>query len=81
MELEQMVIHPEFQQKGFGTLLGKRGLEIAQEEKCPIFVIATPMGEKLYEKLGFRKVGSIKARDGKAKCRLAMQEWEPTLPI
>ena len=77
MELEQMVVHPDFQRKRYGTELGEEGLAIAREEGCSIGVIATPMGEKLYESLGFMYEQEVNAEDGEAKCRLMVQIWRP----
>lgn len=75
MELEQMVVHPDFQRQRYGTKLGEKGLGIAREEGRPVWVIATPMGEKLYETLGFARKGRAEAEDGAAKCSLAVQVW------
>jgi len=76
MELEQMVVHPKFQRQGYGTRLGKEGLSIAGEENLAVWVLATPMGEKLYESLGFRHEKSVETVDEDARCSLAVQVWE-----
>ena len=78
MELEQMVVHPNFQRHRYGTKLGEKGLDIARQEGRPVWVLATPMGEKLYETLGFARVTSAEAEDGEAKCSLAVQVWRAT---
>ena len=38
-------------------------------------VIATPMGTKLYESMGFLSVGKAEAVDGEAKCSLTILTW------
>lgn len=75
MELEQMVVHPDFQRQRYGTRLGEDGLRIARKEGRAIWVIATPMGEKLYESLGFIRVSGVEAVDGEARCSLVVQVW------
>ena len=76
MELEQMVVHPRFQRQGYGTKLGMEGLSIAGEEDLAVWVIATPMGEKLYESLGFCHEKNVETVDEDARCNLAVQVWK-----
>ncbi|KAF8462928.1 hypothetical protein BDZ91DRAFT_732689 [Kalaharituber pfeilii] len=80
MELEQMVVHPEFQRQGFGTKLGKFGLKIAEGDNCSVGVLATPEGEKLYSNLDFQRLegcGEVATDDGAERCALAVQIWRP----
>lgn len=53
MELENMAIDPEHFRKGYGRLLCLHGMEVAQEDKVPVGIIAAKLGMKLYEYLGF----------------------------
>lgn len=76
MELEQMVVHPKFQRQGYGTKLGREGLSIAGKEDLAVWVIATPMGVKLYESLGFCHEKNVETVDGDARCSLAVQVWK-----
>lgn len=75
MELEQMVVHPGFWRRRYGTALGEYGLCIARKECRSVGVIATPMGTKLYESMGFLSVGKAEAVDGEAKCSLTILTW------
>ena len=75
MELEQMVVHPNFWRRRYGTALGEYGLYIARKECRSVGVIATPMGEKLYESMGFLSVGKTEAVDGEARCSLTVLIW------
>ena len=75
MELEQMVVHPKFQRQGYGTKLGMEGLSVAGKEDLAVWVIATPMGEKLYESLGFCHEKSVETVDEDTRCSLAVQVW------
>lgn len=70
-----MVVHEDFQRKGLGTRLGRYGLQIAFEENCPVGVIATPMGQKLYSTLGFETLETLTTQDGTSKCTLSVQVW------
>jgi ribosomal protein S18 acetylase RimI-like enzyme len=51
---ESLVIDPSFQGMGLGTTLMKKIMAMATEEKVPICLVASPQGEKLYRKLGFK---------------------------
>lgn len=63
--LNLLCIHQDFQRRGAGTLLVKRGMEIADELGLAVHLEASPAGFGLYRKLGFRQVevGVIKAED------------------
>ncbi|MDR2967136.1 MAG: GNAT family N-acetyltransferase [Methanobacteriaceae archaeon] len=44
----------DHREKGFGALITKKLIEISKENNCStIYLIATDLGKKLYEKLGF----------------------------
>ncbi|MGL4669453.1 MAG: GNAT family N-acetyltransferase, partial [Methanobacteriaceae archaeon] len=46
----------EHRQKGFGKLITKKLIEIGKENNCStIYLIATDLGKKLYEVLGFNE--------------------------
>lgn len=50
---------PEYQGKGAAAAHIKWGLELADEEKLPVFLEAGPVAKTLYLKFGFVVVGEI----------------------
>ncbi|KAG0648669.1 hypothetical protein D0Z07_4627 [Hyphodiscus hymeniophilus] len=59
---QAVIVSPEFQGKGIGRLLMGHVIEKAEQEMVPIGLTASPHGEKLYEKLGFQKLGDFSQR-------------------
>ena len=57
LEIDNLVIHPDFQSKGLGTLLIRQFESIAREHNCPVMVIdsytTNHASHRLYHKLGF----------------------------
>jgi GNAT superfamily N-acetyltransferase len=49
-----LVIHPKYQGRGIGTKLLKVGVVEAQRLKLPAWVEASPAGQKVYKRCGFR---------------------------
>lgn len=54
--LEILVVRPEKQRKGAGTLLVRWGTDKADELGLPAFVCASPAGRPLYAKLGYQQI-------------------------
>jgi len=54
--LAQIIVHPDHRKQGLGTLITKALLDKIDTKAFPaISLIATPLGEPVYQKLGFRK--------------------------
>jgi len=57
LEIDNLIIHPDFQSKGLGTLLIQQFESIARENNCPVMVIdsytTNHASNRLYHKLGF----------------------------
>ncbi|KAL2265844.1 hypothetical protein VTJ83DRAFT_6944 [Remersonia thermophila] len=58
--LKLLMTHPLWRGRGAGTALAKWGVERARELGVHATVFASPMGLRLYRKLGFREVGSFR---------------------
>ena len=53
--LGMIVIEKSFRGKGLGTILTEHLIQLAKKENCEsIFLLATPLGEPVYKKLGFQ---------------------------
>ena len=60
--------HPDYQGQGAGKALCQWGLEKADREAWIVTLFSSPMGKRLYAKLGFRDVGSFKTQvEGEAE--------------
>ena len=55
-----LAVHPAYWCEGHGTALVKWGLELAKMDSSPQGVVATVMGERLYTKLGYKRISKIK---------------------
>ncbi|RSL65156.1 hypothetical protein CEP53_003788 [Fusarium sp. AF-6] len=81
MELDNMAVDPDHFRKGYGTLLCKHGMKIAEEDNVPVGVIAAALGMKLYEALGYTcaaKIGITDERpDKQASVDFWVQKWDP----
>ncbi|KAK3898745.1 putative N-acetyltransferase ycf52-like protein [Staphylotrichum tortipilum] len=60
--LKMLLCHPAFQRRGAGTALTAWGIEQARTLGVYTTVFASPMGLRLYEKLGFREVGRFRVQ-------------------
>ncbi|TLS26554.1 hypothetical protein PpBr36_04073 [Pyricularia pennisetigena] len=58
-ELSILAVHPKHGRKGIGRNLVQWGLDRARGEKKDAYLIATPMGRPLYERLGFVDIGEV----------------------
>jgi predicted acetyltransferase len=54
-----LATHPQYQGIGAGTALCNWGLKMSRLENVAVAVFASPMGRKLYRKLGFQKVTNV----------------------
>jgi GNAT superfamily N-acetyltransferase len=57
LELGLLMTDPAFQRRGIGTALLEWGLALADREKVPCFLLASPFGYPLYRSLGWNVVG------------------------
>ncbi|KAK0634458.1 hypothetical protein B0T17DRAFT_485472 [Bombardia bombarda] len=65
--LKILLCHPDYQRRGAGTALTNWGIDAARRLGVNTTVFASPMGESLYEKLGFKKLGTFRVQsDGDA---------------
>ncbi|KAL1959450.1 hypothetical protein VTO42DRAFT_1895 [Malbranchea cinnamomea] len=73
--LATLVVDPSYQRRGIGKLLLQWAIEQATEERVPIGLEASSIGEKLYEKMGFRSFKWIEFEKGSTKKPVML--WEP----
>ncbi|KAF2203001.1 hypothetical protein GQ43DRAFT_289251 [Delitschia confertaspora ATCC 74209] len=59
-QLQILATHPRFHRIGAGTALCRQGIRAAEKLDMKIAVFASPMGKRLYGKLGFRKLATVK---------------------
>lgn len=57
--MQKLSVDPNWQRKGIGRMLLQWGLERAQEENVPVGLDSTEVGEILYRKVGFEKIGTF----------------------
>jgi GNAT superfamily N-acetyltransferase len=57
LELGLLMTDPAFQRRGIGTALLEWGLALADKERVPCFLLASPFGYPLYRSLGWNVVG------------------------
>ncbi|KAK3304746.1 acyl-CoA N-acyltransferase [Chaetomium strumarium] len=60
--LKILLCHPSYQRRGAGTALTSWGIEQARRLGVHTTVFASPMGLRLYKKLGFREVGTFRVQ-------------------
>jgi GNAT superfamily N-acetyltransferase len=59
VDLDLLGVHPAYQGKGLATKLLQWGISRADESRVEVYLSASPQGKPLYEKYGFRSMGSI----------------------
>lgn len=59
LDLAQLVTHPDYQCQGLGRRLVEQGQQIATQRNWAIGVFASPQGQILYEKCGFKHLGTV----------------------
>ena len=63
-----LATHPNYQLQGAGGNLTMYGIDRAKEERLAATLFASPMGRKLYGKIGFRDLGVVKIQvDGESE--------------
>ena len=56
--LGNIIVRPEFRNKGLGKLITEKLIEMAWERNCEsIYLLATSLGKYVYQKLGFKENG------------------------
>lgn len=58
-QLQILATHPGFQRLGAGTALCKEGIAVAESLGKTITVFASPMGKRLYTRLGFQSLATV----------------------
>lgn len=79
-QLQILATLPKFQGRGAGSLLCRWGIKVAESKGMPISVFASPMGRKLYSKLGFGKVRDVVVQVDADDLRVVLtaMSYEPT---
>lgn len=62
MFLKILLCHPKYQRRGAGTALTSWGIEEGRLLGLNTTVFASPMGLRLYKKLGFREIGKFRVQ-------------------
>lgn len=60
--LGEMVVHPDFQRRGYGKILMQWGIEKAKQQRWAITAFASAPGRRLYESFGMREIGSFRTQ-------------------
>lgn len=60
--LGMLACHPDYQRRGAGEMLCKWGLEKGKAENLTLTLYASPMGSRLYSRLGFEEVGIFRTQ-------------------
>ncbi|KXX83185.1 putative N-acetyltransferase ycf52-like [Madurella mycetomatis] len=60
--LKILLCHPAYQRRGAGTALTSWGIAEARRLGVPTTVFASPMGLRLYRKLGFQEIGRFRVQ-------------------
>lgn len=77
--LQILATKPQHQRHGAGSRLVKWGLDIAQKRNMKLGLMASPMGRRLYTRLGFRHLDSVevKAESEEELVTLGIMVFEP----
>ncbi|KAI2622458.1 hypothetical protein GGR54DRAFT_64694 [Hypoxylon sp. NC1633] len=59
IELEQLVVHPDYRERGVGRLLTSWGIQKSDELRLEICVESVPFAVPIYEKYGFGNLGCL----------------------
>lgn len=79
--LYYLTVLPEYERKGIGSKLLRKGCEEAQEDDVPVYLGATPAGKPLYEWNGFQVLGlETKGELGVCTWTEALMKWMPHSP-
>lgn len=69
--VSMVLVHPSFRRRGLATRLLERSVAALQERGLVPFLDATPAGQAVYERLGFRPVGAHTRWGGRGGGRAA----------
>ena len=58
VNLSALVVHPDFRRRGAGTMLVDWGIKAADAKGWPVTLCASPMGQLLYQHLGFKQIAT-----------------------
>lgn len=58
VNLSALVVHPSFRRRGGGTMLVDWGIRAAGAKGWPVTLCASPMGQLLYQHLGFKQLAT-----------------------
>jgi GNAT superfamily N-acetyltransferase len=72
-------VHRDFQGRGVAKRMMELGIEKAQEESLPIYLLASPAGVPLYRRFGFLTVGKWTWWPKQTEGWDVMQ-WDPSVP-
>lgn len=59
IRLRILATHPDYRRRGAGTKLCNWGIDLAEKNQTYISVFASPMGKKLYARLGFKELAIV----------------------
>ena len=62
LNLMTLVTLPEYWRRGIGTKLAEWGVLKSREDNLTMTLFASPMGERLYKRMGFRQIGMATIR-------------------
>lgn len=60
--LGMLACHPDYRRRGAGSQLVAWGMTKARTEKLTLTLFASPMGARVYKRLGFRDVGAFRTQ-------------------
>ncbi|KAF1978800.1 hypothetical protein BU23DRAFT_188644 [Bimuria novae-zelandiae CBS 107.79] len=83
IQLQILATHPMFQRLGAGSRLVDEGIRLAKMSNNAISVFASPMGRRLYSKLGFKSIASVvvQVKDDPEFVSVEAMTYEPELPV
>jgi GNAT superfamily N-acetyltransferase len=61
--LDIAVVHPAYWRHGHGARMVEWGMELARRDGVKVGVLSVPTGEKLYLRLGFKKLDEVVVHD------------------
>jgi ribosomal protein S18 acetylase RimI-like enzyme len=60
--LGMLACHPDYQKRGAGEMLCRWGLDKGKADGLNLTLFASPMGSRLYRRLGFEEIGSFRTQ-------------------
>lgn len=80
MELDNMAVDPDHFRRGYGSLLCRYGMAVANEDKVSVGLIAAASGKPLYDHLGFQTVVRMTLGDERAGSEAEVDFWVQRYP-